>query len=184
MEQRPAPVSVDPRLGRPALMTLAAIALGAAAFGVLFLPEIKAAVATWNASTAYGHCYLILPMALYLLWDRRDVLAAVPARAEPRWAVLALPVAAAWFAAERLGIMEGRQLMAVAGFEVLLLAVLGRRLFWSLSGPLLYLLFLVPFGAFLTPSLQHFTAAFSRIGLDLLGIPNYTDDLIIEIPAG
>ncbi|MBV8914420.1 MAG: exosortase [Acetobacteraceae bacterium] len=168
----------------PALPTLAALAGGLAALGLLFLPEIRAAVFTWNTSTAYGHCYLVLPMALYLLWERREVLSQVPARAEPWLALLALPVAAVWFVAERLGIMEGRQLMAVAGLEVLLLVVLGRPLFLALSGPLLYLFFLVPFGAFLTPWLQHFTAVFSDIGLDVLGIPHYADDLIIEIPAG
>ena len=172
------------RRSHPALLTFVALGVGIAAFGLLFLPEIKAAVSTWNTSTAYGHCYLVLPMALYLLWDRRDVAGSVPARAEPALALLALPIAAAWLAAERLGIMEGRQLMAVAGLEVLLLTVLGRRLFWALSGPLLYLFFLVPFGAFVTPWLQHFTARFSEVGLNLLGIPNYTDDLIIEISAG
>jgi exosortase A len=123
-------------------------------------------------------------MALYLIWERRGVLDAIPARAEFRWVALALPIAAAWFVAERLGIMEGRQLMAVAGFELLLVVVLGRHLFWALSGPLLFLFFLVPFGAFLTPTLQHFTARFTEIGLNLLGIPNYTDDLVIEIPEG
>src|SRR3954451_5240586 len=155
VEERERPVPARPRLGRPASIVLGAIGAGLAVLGLLFSPEIKAAIATWNASTAYGHCYLILPMTAYLLWDRRDVLASRPAGTEPWLALLALPVGAGWFVAERLGIMEGRQLMAVAGLEVLLLAVLGRSLFWALSGLLLYLFFLLPFGAFLTPWLQH-----------------------------
>ena len=155
-----------------------------AALNLVFLPEIRAGIEVWNASTAYSHCYLILPMALYLLWDRRAVLAECAARAEPGLAFLAVPIAVVWLAAERLGIMEGRQLAAIAGVELLFLTVLGRRLYWRLSGPLIFLVFLVPFGAFVTPALQRFTADFTIIGLNLLGIPNYADTFIIETPAG
>jgi exosortase A len=183
VEERAGAVAAPRSIGQRGLV-LGALAAGLAVLLAAFWPEAVAAVATWNASTAYGHCYLVLPMALYLLWERRTTIASVPPRTELAWALLALPLAAAWLAAERLGIMEGRQLTALAGLELLLLTVLGRRLFWALSGPLLFLFFLVPFGAFLTPTLQHFTARFSAVGLDVLGIPNYVDDLAIEIPEG
>jgi exosortase/archaeosortase family protein len=52
------------------------------------------------------------------------------------------------------------------------------------SGPLLYLYFLVPFGEFLTPRLQDVTTWFIRHGLDVLGIPAYIDGYIIDIPEG
>ncbi len=163
---------------------LIALALGIGALGVMFYPECKAAVGVWIASTAYGHCFLIIPMSLYLAWERRDNLADLTAQPEPAWAVLALPIAGVWFAAERLGIMEGRQLAAMAAVELLFLVVLGRTLFRALLAPLAFLVFLVPFGEFITPALQHFTARFIAVGLDLLRIPNYTTDLIIEIPSG
>ena len=60
--------------------------------------------------------------------------------------------------------------------------MLGWRAFWLLCGPLLYLYFLVPFGDFLVPALQDFTAAFVMHGLDMLGIVNYTDGYVIQIP--
>ena len=66
--------------------------------------------------------------------------------------------------------------------ELLFLGVLGGRAFAALSGPLLYLYFLVPFGGFLTPALQDFTARFIMHGLDLLGVANYTDGYTIQIP--
>ena len=160
------------------------LTVGVAVLGALFFPEVQAAVSVWLASTAYGHCFLILPMALYLAWDRREALAGLQAQPSLRFALLAVPVAGAWFAAERLGIMEGRQIAAVAGLEVLFLAVLGWRLFRTLAGPLLYLFFLVPFGAFITPALQGFTAGFIRVGLHVLGIPAYITNLTIEISAG
>ena len=172
---------------RPMLLApaaVAALAVGTAVLALLFLPECQAAVGVWLASTAYGHCFLVLPMALYLAWDRRAALAGIPAQPTLAYAALAAPIAAAWFAAERLGIMEGRQLAAVGALELLFLSVLGRRLFTALSGPLLYLVFMVPFGAFVTPALQHFTAGFIRVGLHVLGIPAYITDLTIEISAG
>ena len=160
------------------------MALGVAVLGGLFFPECRAAVQVWMTSTAYGHCFLVLPMAAYLIWDRREALRGLQAQPTAAFAWLALPIAAGWFAAERLGIMEGRQIMALGALELLFLSVLGVRLFRALAGPLLYLIFLVPFGAFLTPVLQDFTAAYSAIGLKLLGIPAYVTDLTIEISAG
>ena len=62
--------------------------------------------------------------------------------------------------------------------------MLGWRLAWAFSAPLLYLFFLVPFGAFLTPALQRFTAGFTDVGLSVLGIPYVMDRFTIEIPEG
>lgn len=160
------------------------VAAGLLLLGLLFNKEVVAAVQTWDASTAYNHCFLVIPIALYLLWDRRQDLVGIPVRPMPRALLLGLPLAAVWLLAERLGIMEGRQLAAVAFVEVMFLAVLGKRLWWAMAGPLLYLFFLVPFGEFLTPRLQDVTTFFVRHGLELIGIPAYIDGYIIEIPQG
>jgi exosortase A len=151
---------------------------------LLFHSEVAAAVQTWNDSTAYNHCFLVIPIALYLLWDRRGALAGVPWQLMPAALLLGVPLAAVWLVSERLGIMEGRQLAAVSFVEVLLLAMLGKRLWWAMAGPLLYLYFLVPFGEFLTPGLQDVTTFFIRHGLEILGVPAYIDGYVIEIPQG
>jgi exosortase A len=159
-------------------------ALGLAVLCVIFAPEIASAVSVWNSSTAYGHCWLVLPIVAWLVWERRGVLAAWPARPAPWAGLLAVPVVLAWWMADLLGIMEGRQLAAIGLVLVLLLSVLGPRLWWALSVPLLYLVFLVPFGAFLTPALQHFTAGSITAGLRLLDIPFEANDFQITIPEG
>jgi exosortase A len=160
------------------------LALGLLLLGALFNREVVVAVQTWNASTAYNHCFLIIPIVFYLLWDRRFDLVGLKARPMPVAVLLGLPLMAAWLVAERLGIMEGRQLVAVSFVEVLFLGVLGKRLWWAMAGPLLYLFFLVPFGEFLTPQLQDVTTWFIRHGVDMAGIPAYIDGYIIEIPQG
>ncbi len=165
----------------PALLTLG---VGIAAMIALFWPECRAAVKVWSESTAYGHCYLVIPIAAYLAWDRRDALRGLIPQPNAALALIALPLPFVWLAAERLGIMEGRQLIAIALLQVLFLTVLGWRLFRALSGPLLYLFFLVPFGLFLTPVLQVFTAHFIEVGLNLLGIPHFITNMTIEISSG
>ena len=170
--------------GRAWRLGILAAVCGVAALLLLFRAEASAAVRVWYASTAYGHCFFVLPIAAWLAWDRRD--AAVGLAPEPTlWpALFAVPLAIGWFIAERLGIMEGRQLAALGLVEVLLVCLLGLRLARAFAVPLAYLVFMVPFGAFLTPALQHFTARFVAVGLDILHIPNFVDSFTIEIPEG
>ena len=135
-------------------------------------------------STAYNHCFLVLPIVAYLLWDRRETFSLASARPYPLATLAAIPLALGWLVAERLGIMEGRQLVAMSFVELLFFTILGPSLWWRLAGPLLYLYFLVPFGAFLTPALQDFTTEFTRHGLAILNIPAYFDGYMIQIPEG
>ena len=162
----------------------AAVALGLLGLGLLFQAEIASAVRTWMDSTAYNHCFLVIPIAAYLIWDRRAVLRGLTPAPLPAVALAGLPVGLAWLLSERLGIMEGRQLAAMTFVELLFLVVLGWRYFWALSGPLLYLYFLVPFGEFLVPKLQDVTTLFTVWGLTLLHIPFYSDGYTFDIPEG
>ncbi|MFC0406719.1 exosortase A [Roseomonas elaeocarpi] len=154
------------------------------ALGVLFAEEAEAAINTWDRSTAYNHCWLVLPVAAWLAWSRRARLVGLRPAPTALFVLPALGAAVAWLVAERLGIMEGRQLAALALTVLVVLSVLGWRIGWAMAAPLAYLVFLVPFGAFAVPSLQKATAWMIVLGLRLLGIPHYADDLIIEIPGG
>jgi len=165
-------------------LALVMLGLGLGCLGALFAEEAVAAVLVWDSSTAYNHCWLILPIAAWLAWSRRDRLAVLLPAPNPWLALLALPLGVAWLVAERLGIMEGRQLVALALVLLLVVTVLGLRVGRAMAAPLLYLVFLVPFGAFSVPALQHVTAQMVEFGLSFTSIPHYIDDLVIEIPAG
>jgi exosortase A len=166
------------------IVASAALAVGLCSFAIIFRPEIATAFGVWRNSDAYSHCFLVLPVALYLAWDRRALARATLLRPAPGIALLAIPAAAAWFAADRLGLMEGRQLMALTLFQIMVAALLGSRMWRAFAAPLLYLFFLVPFGEFLVPPLQNLAVHFTRAGLDLFGIPNFTNGITIEIPEG
>ncbi len=170
--------------GRGWAVPLVALAVALAAWGALFAEEVVAAVAVWESSTAYNHCWLILPIALWLGWQRRARLAGLVPRPSAWMALLLAPLAFGWLLAERLGIMEGRQLAALAIAVTMTVAILGLRFGRAMAAPLGYLVFLVPFGAFSVPLLQRVTAGIIEFLLGFTGIPHYVDDIIIEIPAG
>src|SRR6516225_6511223 len=165
----------------PALILIGVASL---VFGVVFQQEITGAVRVWIDSTAYNHCFLVLPLAGFLLWERRAVISLV-SPCPALWPLLAMPLlSAGWFLAAVLEIQEGRQLLMVAMFQVVLLVALGPRLFWQLLAPFLFLFFLVPSGAFLVPSLQTITADIAVAGLRFFHIPVFSDGYMIEIPEG
>lgn len=163
---------------------LVPLGVGIVLLGLLFHTEITAAVSVWRGNTAYNHCFIVIPLAAYLIWERRSVLPGLVPRPWLLPALLAFPIGVVWLIADRIGVMEGRQLIAMTLVELLLLTTLGWRLYRILLGPLLYLYFLVPFGSFITPQLQDFTTAFTTRGLDFVGIPNYSDGYSIQIPQG
>ena len=170
--------------GREWAVAGAMLVIGLCVFAILFRPEIAAALEVWKNSDAFSHCYLVLPVAAYLAWDRRESAMAAPLRPSPALALLTIPAAAAWFAAERLGIMEARQLLAMTLLQIMVASVWGPRMWRALSAPLLYLFFLVPFGEVLVPSMQRFAVYFTTSGLNLLGIPTFSDGIAIQIPEG
>lgn len=166
---------------RATLLLLAAALL---LWGALFRQEIAAAIGVWRASAAYGHCILVLPLAGWLAWQRRDALAGLAPAPSVPLALLAIGPGLAWLAAERLGVMEGRQLAAIGALWVLALAVLGPRVARAMAAPLGYLVFLVPFGAFAVGPLQRLTGAMIEAGLAAMGTPFHAEGLLIETPAG
>jgi exosortase A len=161
------------------MITLAGLVLG-----VVFARDVSGAVRVWMSSTAYNHCFLILPLTAFLLWERRTVFSSVSPR-PTLWPLLVMPLlSAVWLIAAILDIQEGRQLALVAIFQVVLLATLGINVFRLLLAPCLFLFFLVPSGAFLVPALQKITAQMTVAGLNFLHIPVFSDGFIIEIPEG
>jgi exosortase A len=160
------------------------IALAAVVFGFAFSHDILDAASVWIASTAYNHCFLVLPLIGYLLWERRSLFFAV-SPLPSFWPLLAMPLLSAiWLVSAVLDLNEGRQLVVVATFEIVLLATLGVRAFRLLLAPALFLFFLVPSGAFLVPILQKITVNITVYGLHLVNIPVYSDGMMIEIPEG
>jgi hypothetical protein len=56
---------------------LTLIGIASLVFAVVFQREVGGAVRVWIESTAYNHCFLILPLIGFLLWERRAVIVSV-----------------------------------------------------------------------------------------------------------
>jgi len=94
-----------------------------------------------------------------------------------------IPAGLVWLFAAEAQILEGRELAAMTLFQIFIAAVLGLKV-WRISAfAILYLYFLVPSGAFLTLPMQNFAAHFAVRGVELLGIPVYSNGLDIEVPG-
>src|SRR5579863_3743668 len=88
---------------------LVSIAIACAVFGLAFEWEIAGAVRVWIGSTAYNHCFLILPLVAVLLWNRRDIIASLRPRTAT-WALALVPaLSVVWVAAALLDILEAEQ---------------------------------------------------------------------------
>ena len=161
---------------------LGMLAVIAAAILAMFQYEVLNAVEVWWVYPTYSHCFLILPISAWLIWEKRDELATMVPAIAPK-ALLAIPlIMMVWFAGKIATINEVRQFAVIALIDVAILALLGPQIFRAILFPAFYLFFLVPFGQYLIPPMQQFAARFTDIGLTLLGIVHYTEGTVIEVP--
>lgn len=163
---------------------LAVLGLLLLALGAAFFPDIRAAAIVWYEYPAYSHCFLIIPISAWLIWDRRDALVSDTPTPMPLALPAALPFVLLWLAGRFASITEFRQFALIGIAEVLILATLGWHIFRKIAFPCLYLFFLVPTGQYLIPPLQDITAKFVQVGLDLFGITYFQDGLLFELVNG
>ncbi len=161
-----------------------AVVVSLISFGELFPTAALGAFRVWVASPTFNHCFLVLPITMFLIWQRRRALVGVPLVSDMRAPFVMIALAFVWFVVTVAGVLEAEQFVILSMVQVMLFGILGPAFYRALAAPFLYLYFLVPSGAFLIPVLQAFTARFAVVGLHLLGIPVFSNGAVIEIPAG
>ena len=62
---------------RAALLALGLVWL---TLGGLYADTVSSMVGIWNGSETFAHAFLVPPIALWLIWRRREVLARLPVR--------------------------------------------------------------------------------------------------------
>jgi exosortase A len=169
---------------RPWVLPLAGVTVLSLLWALLYRDAVISAVGTWIASPTYSHCFLILPVVAYLIWDKRHELSCLEPEACVPALLLAVPAGLGWIAGALSSINEIQQLSAVAMYQVILLATLGPKVYRVLLFPALLLFFLVPTGQYLVPPLQRLTTWFVSSGLSALNILHYTEGNVIELANG
>lgn len=160
----------------------------AALYGVVLLllyhETTMSMVNIWSRSDTFAHGYLILPIAIWLVWTQRELLASVTP--EPAWwvALLIVPLGMAWLLAWLVDVSVGQQLALVAILIVGSWAILGHRLAGVLAFPLFFLFFAVPMGEGLIAPMMEFTATSTVWLIKVSGIPVYREGLMFALPSG
>ncbi|MDC8786173.1 exosortase A [Roseateles koreensis] len=158
------------------------LALAAVLF--LFQDTGLAMVEIWNRSETFAHAFVVPPIALWLIWRQRAVLAALSPW--PDWRFLGPMAVAAlvWLLGELVAVNAATQF----AFTALLILVVPLTLGWpvarSIAFPLGFLFFCVPFGEFVMPQLMEWTANFTVAALRASGIPVFREGLQFIIPSG
>lgn len=150
----------------------------------MFWPSVQSISHIWFNSETYAHGVIIFPLALFLAWTRRHDL--IQERPQPSaWGLFWLAIAGmAWVLARSVDVELIQHFALVALLPGLVLTLLGTGIARLLVFPLAYLFFAVPFGDFIVPLLQEYTAWFTVWMLKLSGLPVYKEGYYISIPAG
>ena len=149
-----------------------------------FWHDVVALTTIWWTSTTFGHCLFIGPVLAWLVWQRRAGLAQLTPVA---WAPGLLLVALGgfgWLLGEAGGVALARHLGIVLMLQGAVVTLLGPNVARALLFPLVYAVFLVPFGEGLEEPLQTATVAMTMPLLHLFGVPAHVDGVLITIPGG
>jgi exosortase A len=149
-----------------------------------FSETAESMVGIWRSSETFSHGFFIVPIALWLVWRKRDELSRVGIR--PYWPGLPLVGGAGflWMLGELADANVVKHFALVFMLQGTVLVILGLALTRALAFPLLFLLFAVPFGEAFVPKLMDWTADFTVLALKLTGVPVYREGNNFVIPSG
>lgn len=170
----------------PFRRTAGQLLVALAAASALYSPVLADLARAWEIKPQYSHGYLIVPIALYLAWQKRERLRelhAVPSG----WGMLLIGVGVALYllgSVARVSTVSNLSLMLnVLG---IVLAIGGRRVARELLFPILFLLFMFPIPdnlyASMTAPLKLFVSGISVNVLQGLGIAVYREGNILQLP--
>jgi exosortase A len=165
-------------------LRLLAIAVAMLAPFFFYFATAQSIVAIWNSSETFAHGYIIAPISLWLIWQRRETIARMPVR--PYWPALAVLAACgfAWLLAALADVQVVKQYAFVAMLPISAMLILGLRMSWAMAFPLVFLLLAVPFGDVFIAPLIDFTADFTVWALQMTGIPVLREGTHFSIPSG
>lgn len=154
-----------------------------AVFLVSFRHTLFLMVDTWYKSRTYSHCFLIVPVFLYLVWACRErVMGLQPVPSY--WGLPLLGGLAFIWVVGNLGEVRVVQEFAVVAILIAVVwTLLGTVMVRVLIFPLLFLFFAVPFGTGLIRPLQNFTARFVIRALNISNVPAVLENHTISLPT-
>ncbi len=155
-------------------------------FVLAYFPVWKRLVLAWSSSDEYSHGFFIVPICIYILWRKKEILAEIPGRPSS-WGlglvILSLLLYLLAHFAEIVTLASFSMVLLLAGIIIYLYGFLMLK---QLLFPLFLLLFMIPIPAqiysSLTIPLQLFVTKVSVLIGTLLGVPAYREGNVIHLP--
>lgn len=151
---------------------------------IIFFGTTAQMIHVWNVNETFTHGYLIFPIALWLIWNKRQQLSQFSIEPELRPILLLVMILLFWFLGNVVDVQVVKQLAMIGIIPILVWVLLGRAMLLATLFPVCYLFFAVPIGQGLIPPMMDFTANFTVILIQLSGIPIYREGLFFELPSG
>jgi exosortase A len=155
-------------------------------FLLVFYPVWAGLVGAWASSEDYSHGFLIVPISLYAVWNKREDLKS--AEIKSSWAFFPLAPAALFFflISQYAEILTLAPLAMIMFLAATLLFLCGWQVFKLCIFPLFLLFFMVPVPAqiyaALTVPLQLFVTKVTVSIVSLLGVPIMREGNVLYLP--
>lgn len=165
-------MNTDSRAFQKKFLPVGLIAVG---FAVLYWPIFVKLVHDWYYDDNYSHGFLIIPIAVYLAWERRERLMAIPARSS----IFGLVVVMGSIGVLLAGILGSELFLtriSIVGAVVgTVLFMYGWKTLRTLAFPLAFLLLMIPIPAIIFNQiafpLQLLASRFGEASMSLAGVP-------------
>lgn len=138
----------------------------------------------WGRSDTYAHGYLVAPISLWMVWRHREYIKSIPIAPSLLGVVAGVVAGIGWLLGELSSVASISQFALVGMIIALIWAVMGTAVLRAYAFPIGFLVFLVPFGEFLFPTMMDWTTEFVLGALRLSGVPVYAEGRSFVIPSG
>ncbi len=141
-------------------------------------------VSVWMVNETFTHGFLVFPLTLWLIWQKKNQLSQLKPVPEPRLFALLVLSLSGWFVGSMVDVQVVQQFFMISIIVAIIWLIVGRQILSLVIFPLLFLYFAVPFGEGLISPLMEFTADVTVYLIQLSGIPVYREGLFFTLPTG
>jgi len=148
-----------------------------------FWPSLVKMELIWRNSETYMHCYLILPISIWLLLRQKTSLKNLTLQPTIFPVLLSIPIALVWLSAYAINVNFVSQFAAIIYLQLMIWSFIGHNTAKKIWFPICFLIFLVPFGESINPLLQQITADLVVYMLHMIDLPVFRDGLYLYTPS-
>jgi exosortase A len=144
---------------------------------------IEAMSRQWSTE-AYRHGWIVPIVSIVLLWRKRERYSGVRLTGSWIGAAWLAGLCILWMVADTIAVQSVAQVCVVLMASAFVMMVLGQAAYEQVRFPLAFLIFAVPVGISIVPSLMDSTATIAVTVLQAFGVPALREGMMISLPGG